>query len=300
MNVNSVYLRTQPQLLILGSCADRQSGFQVGRWTERSADAAVRKKKKTIKIAHEHKWYKHMPARMLPDKTKSPTLLSDRGGVGKLATGKSTSAKDNKRAATEKLKIAKNTLRVGTWNDQILRAAGILELLGKEMKRLRYDIVDISKVRWIGKVETPIRDFIWSEDKTHVRGTGMLLSDRAKKALIGYTLVSSGVVTARFGAASYKIAVTHGYAPTMVSSDENISAFYSILKDALAKVRKKDIIITGSWNSKIGSDRTDWESIMGRYRYNDRNERGQNFLEFAAIQSLHICNTRFEQKPQQK
>ena len=48
-------MRPQSQLFILRSCAGRQSGFQVERWTERSADAAVRKKKKTIETNHEYK-----------------------------------------------------------------------------------------------------------------------------------------------------------------------------------------------------------------------------------------------------
>ena len=61
-----------------------------------------------------------------------------------------------------------------------------------------------------------------------------------------------------------KITVIHSYIPTTVSSDEDIKAFYSILEDALAKIHKKDIIIiTGDWNAKIGSDNTDWKSVMG-------------------------------------
>ena len=112
------------------------------------------------------------------------------------------------------------------------------------MNRFRYDIVGISEVRWAGKGESSNRDFIWSgEDKTQIRIVGTLLSDRARKALIGYNPVSSRVITTRFDAAPYKITVIHAYAPTMASSDEDIEAFYSILEDALAKVYKKDIII---------------------------------------------------------
>ena len=134
------------------------------------------------------------------------------------------------------------------------------------MKRFRYDIVGISEVRWTGKDETSNRDFIWSgEDKTHIRGVGMLLSDRAREALIGYNPVSSRVITARFDSAPYKITVIQAYAPTTASSDEDIEAFYNILEDTLVKVHKKDIItITGDWNAKIGSDNTDWESVMVR------------------------------------
>ena len=99
-----------------------------------------------------------MPARTSPGKTRSAfsagrpeqsrkigylsigsrPLLGNQGRIEKLATGKSTSMK-----ATEKLKIAKNTLTVGTWNVQTLDnwKTGKLELLRNEMKRFRYDIV---------------------------------------------------------------------------------------------------------------------------------------------------------------
>ena len=130
----------------------------------------------------------------------------------------------------------------------------------------------------------------------------MLLSDRARKAFIGYNPVSSRVITARFDAAPCKITVIHVYAPTSAISNEDIETFYNILEDALATVHKKDIIIiiNGDWNAKIGSDNADWKSVMGRYGYGARNERGKRLPVFAAIPSLYICNTRFEQKPQRK
>ena len=232
-----------------------------------------------------------------PVKQGPRPLLDDQGRVEKLATGKLTSTK-----ATEKLKLAKNTLTLGTWNAQTLWTTGKLELLRNEMKRSRYDMASISEVRWTEKRETSTRDFIWSgEDRTHVRGVGLLLSDRARKALIGYNSVSSRVITARFNPAPYKITVIQAYAPTMASSDEDVEAFHNILEDTLVKVHKKDIIIiTGDWNAKIGNDNTDWKSVMGGYGYSDGSERGERFLGFAAIHGLYICNTRFEQKLQRK
>ena len=170
------------------------------------------------------------------------------------------------------------------------------------MKRFRYDIVGISEVRWTGKGETPNIDFIFSgEEKTHLRGIGMLLSDKARKAPIGYDPVNSRVITAGFDAVPYKITVIHEYAPTTVASDEDIETFYGILEDALARVHNKNIIIiTSDSNAKIGSDNTGCKSVMRRYEYGDRNQRGERLLEFAAVHNLYICNTQFEQKPERE
>ncbi|CAF2091543.1 unnamed protein product [Rotaria magnacalcarata] len=241
-----------------------------------------------------------------PGKQGPRPLPSDQGRVEKLATGKNSYTTKN----TQKLKLAKNTLTVGTWNVQTLWAAGKLELLRNEMKRFRYDIIGISEVRWTGKDlvsdfstwETPNGDFIWSgEESSHMRGVGFLLSTQAKKALIGYNPISSRIISARFDAAPFKISVIHVYAPTSSSSEEDIDAFYNDIEEALTKTDKKDILIlTGDWNAKIGNDNTDWKSVMGKYGYGDRNERGERLLEFAIVHDLYVCNTKFQHKPNRK
>ena len=228
-------------------------------------------------------------------------LPSNQGRVEKSAIGKHANARYTT-GNTQRLKPVKNTLTVGTWNMQTLRAAGKLELLRNEMKRFKYDIIGISEVRWTGKGETPNGDFIWSgEENTHTRGVGLLLGTQARKTLIGYNPVSSRIITARFDAAPFKLTVIHVYAPTSLSSEEDIEAFYSDINGALSKTDKKDIIVlTGDWNAKIGNDNRDWKTVMERYGYGDRNERGERLLEFATVHNLYVCNSRFQQKPSRK
>ena len=225
-------------------------------------------------------------------------LPSNQGRVGKSATGRHPNTTGN----TQRLKLIKNTLTVGTWNVQTLWAAVKLGLLRNEMKRSSHDIIGISEVRWAGKGETSAGDFIWSgEEKLHIRGVGFLLSAQAKRALIGYNPVSSRIISARFEAVPFNITVIHVYAPTSASSDEDIETFYSDIEGTLAKTGKSDVIIlTGDWNAKVGDGNADWKCAMGKYGYGDRNERGERLLEFATAHSLYICNTRFEQKPNRK
>ncbi|CAF4143408.1 unnamed protein product, partial [Rotaria magnacalcarata] len=206
--------------------------------------------------------------------------------------------KDN----TQKLKIMKNTFTVGTWNVRTLWAAGKLDLLRHEMNRYRYDIIGISEVRWTGKGETSRGDFIWSgENNNHIRGVGILLSTKAKKSLMSYNPINSRIITARFNATPFNVTIIHVYAPTSDSSEDEIETFYDCVEETIIKAPKKDvIIITGDWNAKVGTDNTGWESVMGRYGYGSRNERGERLLEFAAEHNLFICNTRFQQKSNRK
>jgi hypothetical protein len=264
----------------------------------RGADTAVCKRARRKKPTMNE--FRGKPYRLgrRPGEQGPRPLLSNQGRIEKSVTGRNSSTTQN----TQKLTLAKNTLTVGTWNVQTLWAAGKLELLRNEMKRFKYDIIGISEVRWTGKGETPNGDFIWSGEETlHTRGVGFLLSAQAKKALIGYNPVSSRIISARFDAAPFKVSVIHVYAPTSSSSEEDIEAFYNDVEEAIAKTDKKDVIIlTGDWNAKVGSDNKDWESVMGKYGYGDRNERGERLLEFATVHDLYICNTRFQQKPIRK
>jgi hypothetical protein len=170
------------------------------------------------------------------------------------------------------------------------------------MKRYRYDVIGISEVRWTGKGETTNGDFIWSgESNTHTKGVGMLLSVKARKALLSYNPINSRLITARFTATPFNLTVINVYAPTSEASMDDIETFYDNLEEAVANTPKKDIlIITGDWNAKVGDNNTGWESVMGKHGYGTRNERGEQLLEFATCHNLFICNTAFQQKPNRK
>jgi hypothetical protein len=58
--------------------------------------------------------------------------------------------------------------------------------------------------------------------------------------------------------------------------------------------------MSGDWNAKIGNDNTGWNSVMGRYGFGDRNDRGERLLEFATTHRLFICNTGFQHKADRK
>ena len=133
-------------------------------------------------------------------------------------------------------KLEKNILTVVTWNVQTPWTESKLELLRIEIKHFRYDIVGISEVRWTGKGEMPNGNFIWSGDeRTHTSGVEFLLSDQAKKALIGYNPISSRILTEKFNASPFKMKVIHVYASTFATSEEDIEACYSDIHEVLSK-----------------------------------------------------------------
>ncbi|ESO03989.1 hypothetical protein HELRODRAFT_173035 [Helobdella robusta] len=165
-------------------------------------------------------------------------------------------------------------LTVGVWNVRSLWQTGAYALMKKELERFRYDVVGLCEVRWTGGGEMEGGKILWSgTEREHVYGVGMVIGEKARKAL--------------------DIDVVVAYAPTMDHSDAEIKAFYDQLEQTLNVLPKKDVkIITGDWNAKIGRDNIGFEEVMGKYGIGNRNNRGERLLEFAKDQKMYITNTK--------
>ena len=179
-----------------------------------------------------------------------------------------------------------------------LWSTGRLELLRREAERYKCDILGLAEVRWTGSGELNGGEVLWSgEEEKHEKGVGFLLSKRAKRSLLGYNPVSPRIIVARFSGHPFNLACVQVYAPTTDSTDAQMDDFYGQLETIFNSLPRKDVkIVMGDWNAKIGVDNTGWQQVMGRYGYGNRNERGEELLEFATKLDLYVCNTRFQQK----
>ena len=54
--------------------------------------------------------------------------------------------------------------------------------------------------------------------------------------------------------------------------------------------------MTGDFNAKVGKDNTGTESVMLKHGHGSRNENGEQFAEFCALNSLVIGGTLFPHK----
>ena len=188
-------------------------------------------------------------------------------------------------------KSASEILKVGTWNVQTLWSPGKLEILKHEIERYNCDVLGLSEMRWTGQGELNNGEIIWSgEEKRHVRGVGFYLSNKAKRALMGYNPVNPRIMAARFRGKPLNITVIQVYAPPAESSEEEIEEFYEKLEDTIAEVPRKDIkVVMGDWNAKVGSDNEGWEAAMGRYGYGYAGSRSMG-----PFQHLHLMTLTFK------
>ena len=82
-----------------------------------------------------------------------------------------------------------------------------------------------------------------------------------------------------FFAKPLSVTAMHVYATTSVSSDKDIDDFYGELEEVLNDSPKKDIkIIMRDGNANGGIDRKGWQTVMGRFGFRDRKERGEDCL----------------------
>ena len=70
-----------------------------------------------------------------------------------------------------------DTVTVGTWNVRTLWQTGKLELMKRELSRMRYDIVGISEVRWTGSGELMNGRMVFAgEERKHEKGVAIVIN----------------------------------------------------------------------------------------------------------------------------
>ncbi|ESO02974.1 hypothetical protein HELRODRAFT_173808 [Helobdella robusta] len=117
-------------------------------------------------------------------------------------------------------------------------------MLKKELERFRYDMGGLCEVRWTGSGELEKGKLLWSGTETeHIYGVGMILGEKARRALIEYNPVNDRLMYARFKRYPRDIIVIVAYAPTTNYSDDEVETFYEQLEQTLKTLPKKDVKI---------------------------------------------------------
>ena len=79
--------------------------------------------------------------------------------------------------------------------------------------------------------------------KKHEHGVGIMLTKKARKALMGYVAVSEWVLMVKLHSKPFNMVCTQVYAPTGEHSDSEVEIFYEDVKGAPKQMKKDDIVI---------------------------------------------------------
>ena len=97
------------------------------------------------------------------------------------------------------------------------------------------------------------------------------------------------------------ISIAQVFAPQQGRPVIEKEEFYRQLQDVLNNSKyKENIIMCGDWNGHIGTDRLNYEEIIGAHSIGNRNEDGKRILDFAIVNSLSVMNTFFQHRPSHK
>ena len=97
----------------------------------------------------------------------------------------------------------------------------------------------------------------------------------------------------------YTLKVIQVYAPTSISSDEEIEKFYDDISKVLDEEKTKYTILMGDFNAKVGK-KNDGESCMGKFGIGQRNERGEMLVNFSERYNMKIMNSAFQKRAGRK
>ena len=204
-----------------------------------------------------------------------------------------------------------------------------LDLVVREIKRYGISVAGIQESRWFGSDVWPAADgftFLHSgrplpkdgEDARRNEGVGILLDGRATSAWKQggevWEAVSSRVIMVRLKLLSKGHKSCHGlrtssqcfltvicvYAPTAKAPQGIKDKFSCELQDVLDRVPPNDVLLVlGDLNARVGvlkpGDVT-WRGMIGEYGVDERNEAGEDFLQFCTVNHLTVMNTWFQKK----
>jgi len=126
-----------------------------------------------------------------------------------------------------------------------------------------------------------------------------MLALGAQRALIGWELVNSRIIKAKFTTRKkdIRLNIIQCYAPTNDAEVGREEEFYQQLQAVIDGGGAKDMtILMGDFNAKIGSDNTGYEDIMGTHGLGQMNENGERFADLCALNQLVIGGSIFLHK----
>ena len=114
------------------------------------------------------------------------------------------------------------------------------------------------------------------DDEVQQGGVAIMMSVKAKRALMEWMLISKRIIKARFYSKYKKLTVIQTYEPTNDATDEEKDEFYNQLQDSVSSCNRHDmIVVMGDLNAKVGSNNTNRENVMGTFGVRVINDNGE-------------------------
>jgi hypothetical protein len=222
------------------------------------------------------------PAWKLPETTRTPVTTSSAN----------TPDNNNKEKHQRKWKFG-----IATYNVRTLLGEEKLEELetALEQSGIHWDVIGLSEVRRKDESFQKLNSghhFYSIGGNESQAGVGFLIHRTISNNIIEIKGINErlAAITIRINK-KYTLKIIQVYAPTSTHKDDEIEELYDEI-DKLLQTKTQYTIVMGDFNCKVGRKQEE-EDVVGEFGGGERNDRGENLVEFATAHNLKIMNTFF-------
>ena len=198
--------------------------------------------------------------------TEYRSIDNDSTQSGDVASGDVMTLGQNQQEAQRPMRpivASQRQTSIGCWNVRTMAEATWTAQVAKGMAEYGIEMLGISETRWKGMGSTTLQSgvkvvYVGDEEVRQGR-VPIMISARAKRALMEWTPISKRIIKARFYSKYKKLTVIQTYAPMNDAMDEEKYEFYNQLQDTLSSCNRHDMIVVMG----KGNNDTIREEVMG-------------------------------------
>ncbi|XP_070151975.1 craniofacial development protein 2-like [Polyergus mexicanus] len=172
-----------------------------------------------------------------------------------------------------KKKTNNKTLYIAGYNIRTMRLEEHLSMLEEELNKIKWDVIGLTRLK--GETVTTLE-------------SGHVLFQK------------NSDVNAHVGGVALLQVQYSGNTPTSASTDEEHEKFLENLTTAKSAEKTRFTIMTGDFNSKIGQKTQTDPPYIGTFGLGERNQRGQEMMNFFSKEKIYCMNTFFKKHPKRK
>ena len=164
------------------------------------------------------------------------------------------------------------------------------------MERIDVNLLGVSEMKrtGIGHFTSDNHEVYYcGQDAQRRHGVAFICAYEIRRCVMGFNPVSDRITTIRLQCKPVNMTVLQVYAPTSTAEDEEMEEFYEKVQHVVDEIQRGDVLyVIGDWNANVGHDETN--GTTGIFRLGERNERGDQLVEFCSRNDFQIMNTFFK------
>ena len=221
--------------------------------------------------------------------TETGSIVNDTAQSGVAAAGAAMTLLGQNQRESQRpmgpILAPKQQTTIGCWNVGTMAEATRTAQVAKEMADHGTEVLGISETRWKGMglatLQSSVKVVYVGDEEVQQGGVAIMISARAKRALMEWTPISKRIIKARFYSKYKKLTVIQTYAATNDAVDEEKDEFYNQLQDTISSCNRHDmIVLMDDLNAKIRGNNANREEVMGRFGVGVMNDNGARLCDF--------------------